>query len=153
MMEQDKKIYIGSDHAGFNAKEKIKKILEKLNYQYEDLGPNSDERSVDYPLFASKVAKTVVRNNSKGILVCGSGTGMQIAANKIKGVFFFFFFDKYSAQMARQDNNANILTLRARKFNSLKYKSILKAFLETQFSGQERHQRRIDEIKALEEER
>lgn len=148
-MEQDKKIYIASDHAGFQAKEKVKKILTKLNYEYEDLGPNTDERSVDYPLFAAKVAKAVIKNNSKGILICGSGTGMQIAANKIKGIRAAFSYDTYSAKMAREDNDANVLTLRGRKFNSLKYKSIVKAFLETKFSGEERHQRRIEQLKNL----
>ncbi|MDA3855226.1 MAG: ribose 5-phosphate isomerase B [Candidatus Woesearchaeota archaeon] len=149
-MEQDKKIYIGSDHAGFKSKEKIKKILTKLNYEYVDMGPNNDERSVDYPLFAAKVAKAVLKNESKGILICGSGTGMQIAANKIKGIRAAFSYDSYSAKMARQDNDANILTLRGRKFPSLKYKSIVKAFLETKFSGEERHQRRIEQLSKLE---
>lgn len=144
------KIYIASDHAGFKSKEKIKKILTKLDYEFEDLGPNTDERSVDYPLFAAKVAKAILKNNSKGILICGSGTGMQIAANKFRGIRAAFSYDKYSAQMARKDNDANILTLRGRKFPSLKYKSIVKAFLETKFSGEERHKRRIEQLENFE---
>ena len=146
MAETKKQIYIASDHAGFGAKKEIIEILEKLNYSYEDLGPFNDKMPVDYPDYAKDVAKRVVKNNQLGILICGSGTGMQIAANKVKGVRAAFSYDEYSAKMARQDNNANILTLRAREFNHKKYKKIVKAFLETEFSGLHRHKRRIDKL-------
>lgn len=139
-------IYLASDHAGFEAKEEIKKLLEKLEYSYEDLGPQSDKKPVDYPDFAKEVAKKVVKNNQFGILICGSGTGMQIAANKIKGARAAFSYDKYSAEMARKDNDANILTLRSREFNHRKYKEIIQIFLETKFSNLARHKRRIDKL-------
>lgn len=144
------KIYLASDHAGFEAKKKIKNIVKKLGYEFEDLGP-FDDKSVDYPEFAKKVSeKVVVDKNSFGILICGSGIGMQIAANKFKGIRAAFCYDLYSAKMARYDNNANVLTLRARKFPSFKYKKIIETFLKTEFSGEERHKRRIEQISNLE---
>lgn len=144
------KIYIGSDHAGFSSKEEIKIILDKLNYNYLDLGPNNDSR-VDYPDFAKKVCDKVLKDEkSIGILVCGSGTGMQIAANKIKGIRAAFCYDEYSAKMSRVDNNANVLTLRSREFDHKKYKKIIETFLKTQFSNEERHKKRIAKIKRLE---
>jgi ribose 5-phosphate isomerase B len=144
------KIYIGSDKAGYEAKEEIKKILDELNYEYEDLGTNDKDKSVDYPLYAKAVAQHVANEVAKGILICGSGTGMAIVANKIKGIRAAFSYDKYSAQMARKDNDANILTLRAREFDHTLYKDIVTAFLNTDFSGEERHQRRVDENSAIE---
>lgn len=144
------KIYLGSDHAGFSAKEEIKKILEKLKYPYVDLGPSSDSR-VDYPDFAKKVCDKVLKDKeSYGILICGSGTGMQIAANKIKGIRAAFCFDEYSAKMARLDNAANVMTLRSREFNHKKYVKIINTFIETKFSGEERHKKRIEKILSLE---
>jgi len=143
------KIYIASDHAGFNAKKEILEILKKLNYKFEDLGPITDKNSVDYPDYAKKVATALQNSKSQtnfGILICGSGTGMQIAANKFKGIRAAFSYDKYSAQMARQDNNANVLTLRDRNFDHNLYKEIIKTFLETPFSKLERHQNRINKL-------
>jgi len=139
-------IYIASDHAGFKIKKKIIKIISQLGYEIEDLGPENED-PVDYPDYAKKVTTKVSKyKNSFGILICGSGTGMAIAANKIKGIRAAFCYDIYSAKMARYDNNANILTLRARNFLSFKYKPIVKTFLETRFSGIERHKRRINKL-------
>lgn len=138
-----KKIYLGSDHAGFKAKQKIKKILKKLGYGFVDLGTFSEE-SVDYPEYAKAVCLKVLEEKSFGILICGSGTGMQIAANKIKRIRAAFCFDKYSAKMARYDNDANVLTLRARKFSFFKYRGIVETFLKTEFSREDRHKRRIE---------
>lgn len=148
-----KKIFIASDHAGFLAKEEIKEILTELNFEYEDLGPNTEE-SVDYPIYAKKVAQKVQSNlnNSFGILICGSGTGMAIAANKFKGIRANLCYDEYSAKFCRLDNDANVMTLRAREFDHLKYKKIVETFLTTEFSGLERHQRRIDEVTSMREE-
>lgn len=144
------KVYIASDHAGFNAKKEVLEILEHIQCFFEDLGPY-DDNSVDYPLFAKKVCEKVKQDkNSFGILICGSGTGMQIAANKFKGIRAAFAFDKYSAQMARCDNDANILTLRDRNFNHNNYFEIIKTFLETDFSGEQRHIRRIHELEMFE---
>tara|TARA_Y100000034_G_scaffold99583_1_gene122464 strand:- start:123 stop:545 length:423 start_codon:yes stop_codon:yes gene_type:complete len=138
-------IYLGSDHAGFKKKEKIKRLLDKLNQKYEDLGTDS-EKSVDYPVYARKVGKAVVKNKVKGILICGTGTGMVIAANKIKGVRAVVAYDNYSAKMSRYDNDANVLCLRARQFSFEKTEQIIKTWLKTKFSNIPRHKRRIKEI-------
>ena len=145
-----RKIYIGSDHAGFEVKKVIKKILKEKNFIFEDLGTKSKE-SVDYPDFAKKVAKKVLNDKkSFGILICGTGAGMQISANKINGIRAVFCYDKYSAEMARRDNDANILTLRARKFRSKKYEEIVETFLITEYSNFPRQRRRIGKIKEIE---
>lgn len=145
-----KKIFIASDHAGFIVKEKIKLILADLNLEFDDLGPFTDKISVDYPDYAHKVANLVLENrNSYGILICGSGTGMQIAANKIAGIRAAFCYDDYSALMARKDNDANILTLRARKFPEELYHNIIKTFMTTKFSGYVRHKRRISKLENI----
>jgi ribose 5-phosphate isomerase B len=144
------KIYIGSDHAGYQAKEEIKRILSEKNLEFEDVGTFSEE-SVDYPDYAEKVCNSVIKNeNNFGILICGSGTGMQIAANKINGIRAAFCYDIYSATMARKDNNANVITLRGREFDHSKYKEILNAFFETEFTNFERHIRRINKLEEIE---
>lgn len=150
MNKKDIKVFVASDHAGFFSKEEVKRILELNGYSYEDLGPNN-ENSVDYPKFAQKVGKKVSESHLHyGILICGSGTGMQIAANKVKGVRAAFCYDLYSAKMARQDNDANILTLRAREFDHNLYEDIVNTFLETSFSLKERHINRLNLIEELE---
>jgi len=144
---ENKKIFIASDHAGFLAKDEVKEILVELGFEVEDLGPESED-SVDYPVYAERVAKKVQENldSSFGILICGSGTGMAIAANKFKGIRANLGYDEYSAKFCRLDNNCNILTLRAREFEHSKYRKIIETFLSTEFSGIERHQKRIDMI-------
>jgi len=143
----NRKIFIASDHAGFLAKGEVKEILIELGFEFEDLGPDS-ENSVDYPVYAGKVAKKVQDNldSSFGILICGSGTGMAIAANKYKGIRANLGYDEYSAKFCRLDNNCNVLTLRARDFDHTMYKKIVETFLTTEFSGIERHQKRVDMI-------
>jgi len=144
------KIVIGADHAGFNIKEKIKKFLDKKKINYEDLGANSFEQSDDYPDYAEKVARKVAKDNdSKGIVVCGSGMGMAIAANKIKGIRAVCAYDKYTAKMSREHNNANVLCLRGKNFPFWKIKMILHIWLSTEFSGEERHKRRIGKIEKI----
>jgi ribose 5-phosphate isomerase B len=149
----DKKIFIASDHAGFLAKQDIKDILVELDFKFEDLGPYS-EGSVDYPIYAKKVANKVQENlnSSFGILICGSGTGMAIAANKFEGIRANLAYDEYSAKFSRLDNDANVLTLRAIEFDHSKYKNIVETFLLTEFSGEFRHQRRIDEVTKMRQE-
>jgi len=139
-------IYLGSDHAGFGTKEKLKIFLEKKKIKFKDLGPDS-EMPVDYLDYARKVARKVVKEKgSRGILVCGSGTGMAIAANKVKGARAVAAYDIYTAKMSRKDNDANILALRGRLFQLGKTKRIIQAWLSTSFSGEERHKRRIRKI-------
>ncbi|MFW5704604.1 MAG: ribose 5-phosphate isomerase B [Nanoarchaeota archaeon] len=142
-------IVIGSDHAGFEAKEEVKKILDNLGYEYKDVGTYTDE-PIDFPLIAKRAARKILGAHTLGILICGSGEGMQIAANKINGIRADLCYDEYSAKMAREDNDANILTLRSREFNHEKYTEIVKTFLETPFSNEPRHMRRIAEIAELE---
>ena len=130
-----KKIFISSYHAWFNLKETIKDYLTKKKVNFEDLGP-IDDSSVDYPDYAHKVAKKVKINKSNvGILVCGSGTGMNIAANKHKNIRAAQCFNLKSTKLSRLHNDANIITLGSRlitKKNALKFVSV---FLETKFDG------------------
>ena len=142
------KIIIGADHAGFKLKEKIKEYLEELKHSPEDLGTFSKE-SVDYPLVAEKVAEKVAKTKSIGILVCGSGIGMCITANKIKGIRAALCYDEYTAKVARKHNNANILCLGSRTESARDYKRIIKTFLTTDDSKEERHKRRVKEMDAL----
>lgn len=142
------KIIIGADHAGFKLKEKIKEYLEELKYSADDLGAFSEE-SVDYPLIAEKAAKKVAKTKSIGILICGSGIGVCITANKIKGIRAALCYDEYTAEIARKHNNANILCLGARTESAKNYKKIIKTFLTTDASKEERHKRRVKEMNAL----
>ena len=145
-----KKIYIGSDHAGFRVKEKLKKYFKKIGISHEDLGTYSLE-SVDYPDYAAAVAKKVAKEKyAKGVLICGTGTGMVIAANKIKGIRAAAAYDRYSAEMSRFHNDANILALRGRFFPFEKIKKIVSVWLRTPFSQKPRHKRRINKIKLFE---
>ena len=140
-----KKIFISSDHAGFGLKEDIKKHLENKKLNFKDLGPFNDD-SVDYPDYAHKLAKKVkISKNNVGILVCGSGTGMNIAANKHKNIRAAQCFNTKSTKLSRLHNDANIITLGSRlisKKNALKFVSI---FLNTNFNGG-RHLKRIKKI-------
>ena len=140
-----KKIFLSSDHAGYKLKEIIKIYLDKIMIKYTDLGPFSNDR-VDYPDYAHKVAKKVKTNkNHIGILVCGSGTGMNIAANKHKNVRAAQCFNVKSTKLSRLNNDANIITLGSRllsKKNALKFVDV---FLNTKFEGG-RHTKRIRKI-------
>src|SRR3989344_7463594 len=142
---QNKKIILGSDHAGFELKEEIKKFLEELGYEYEDLGTHSKE-PCDYPKIAFEVAKKVIEAKSTGILVCGSGLGEAIVANKIKGIRAANCFNEYTARMSREHNNSNLLCLGSRILKTNEAKNITKIFLETDFSKEERHRRRVKQI-------
>lgn len=138
------KISIASDHAGFDLKESVKKILESLNVPYEDLGPDGTD-SVDYPDYAVKVAKSVQKGN-RGILICGTGIGMSITANRFRGVRAALCTDPYMAEMSRKHNNSNLLALGGRTQEDPETVSeIVKTWLDTEFEGG-RHQRRLDKI-------
>ena len=140
-----RKIFISSDHAGFKLKETIKDYLRNNKVKFEDLGPK-DDSSVDYPDYAHKVARKVKsRKSNVGILVCGSGTGMNIAANKHKNIRAAQCFNLKSTKLSRLHNDANIITLGSRlvtKKNALKFISV---FLNTKFDGG-RHLRRVKKI-------
>lgn len=144
-----KKIVIGSDHAGFEEKEKIKRQLEALGLEYEDVGTNSTE-SVDYPIYAGRVAEKVSNGEAeRGILVCGSGNGMQIAANKFRGVRAALAWNEETARLARQHNDANVLSVPARMISDEEAAKVVESWLETDFEGG-RHARRVEEITEFE---
>jgi len=144
-----RRIAIGSDHAGFEDKEKIKRQLDELGVEYEDVGTNSTE-SVDYPIYARKVAEKVASGEvEQGILVCGSGNGMQIAANKVHGVRAALAWNAETARLARQHNDANVLSVPARMISPEEVSKVIESYLGAEFEGG-RHARRVDEISDLE---
>lgn len=141
-------IPIASDHAGFEAKEKVKKILEELGHMPVDFGTHSDE-SVDYPDFAVQVAKKVDEGeHDKGILLCGSGQGMCMTANKFKNVRAALVYDDDSARLTREHNNANVLCLPGRQLDEKQLKKFVQTWLEANFDGG-RHERRVNKIHDL----
>lgn len=143
-----KTIWIGSDHAGVELKLSINEAIRK-EYVIEDVGP-FDATSVDYPDYAKKVGEAVAKDpNALGILICGSGIGMSIAANKISGIRAALVTSVETAKLSRQHNNANVLCLGARTTEPNLAMDIVKAWLNTKFEG-DRHQRRIDKISGLE---
>lgn len=144
-----KRVLIASDHAGFGGKEEIKKILDQMGITYEDCGPFTLD-SVDYPDFAERVATGVAAGEAEsGILVCGSGIGMQIAANKIPGVRAALAWNEETARLSRQHNDANVLAVGYRTTPLETIGEIVRAFLTTSFDGG-RHQQRLDKITQLE---
>ena len=140
-----KKIFISSDHAGFKLKESIKIYLSKKKLPFQDLGPINGKR-VDYPDYAHKVAKKVkINKNNVGILICGSGTGMNIVANKHKNIRAAQCFNLKSTKLSRLHNDANIITLGSRVLSKKNALSYVGVFLNTKFEGG-RHSKRIRKI-------
>lgn len=142
-------IYIGSDHAGYELKEKLKIFLSHLKYEVEDKGAFSLEPTDDYPDFIIPVAEAVAKDeDSFGIILGGSGEGEQISANKVDGVRAIEYYggNLEIVKLGREHNDANILSLGARFINEEEVKEAVKLFLETKFSGDERHIRRINKI-------
>ena len=140
-----KKIFISSDHAGFKLKEEIKSHLSKKKISFQDMGPFNDDR-VDYPDYAHKVARKVKTNKSNvGILVCGSGMGMNIAANRHKNIRAAQCFNLKSTKLSRLHNDANIITLGSRLLNKKLALNCVNIFLNTKFEGG-RHSKRIKKI-------
>ena len=139
-------IAIGSDHGGFALKREIMKQLDECGVEYTDLGTYSEE-SCDYPVYGRAVAHAVADGEcEKGIVICGTGIGISIAANKVPGIRAALCGDCYSAEMARQHNDANVLALGARVTGAGLAAKIVDTFLNTPFSGGERHSRRINMI-------
>lgn len=144
------KIAIGSDHAGFKLKESIKKYLQKNNYDFFDFG-TYDEQSVDYVDFGEIVAKSISTGNFKrGILICGTGIGMSIVANKFKGVKAALCHDEFTAKMSREHNDSNVLTIGGRVVDEGKALKIVDTWLKTPFLGG-RHERRVNKISLIDE--
>lgn len=143
-------IAIGSDHGGYELKEAIKGYLDSEKIPYRDLGTYSLD-SVDYSDFGVLVAKTVASGECDlGIIVCGTGIGISIAANKVPGIRAALCTDTYMARMAKEHNNANVLALGGRVLGVGSALEIVKTFIQTPFSNESRHQRRIDKIHDIE---
>jgi ribose 5-phosphate isomerase B len=145
------KISLGADHAGYELKDKIRLHLQKSSIEVQDEGTNSSE-SVDYPDYARKVAHDVSEGRADlGILVCGSGIGMAISANKVAGIRAANVSTEYEAQMCREHNNANVLALGSRILKEEEAFKIVDKWLATAFAGG-RHERRVEKIAAIERE-
>ena len=145
------KIAIAADHGGFELKDSMVEYIISLGNEVMDLGTNSAD-SVDYPDYAKKVCEEIQQENSDlGILICGTGIGMSLAANKFEGIRAACVSDVYSAKMSRNHNNANVLCIGARVIGDEVAKLIIKTFLENKFEAG-RHQRRVDKIMAFEKE-
>ncbi len=143
------KITIGSDHGAVELKEEVKKVLAEFDVEIKDVGTFGKE-SVDYPDIAEKVCADVVSGAAdRGIVLCGTGLGISIAANKIKGIRCALCSDVYSAKMSREHNNANVLAMGGRVMGFGPAGEIVRAWMTTEFAGG-RHQRRIDKMMALE---
>lgn len=140
---------LGADHAGVHLKDALKHTLDALGVTYDDMG-TSGEASVDYPDFAQAVATGVAGGRfDRGILVCGSGVGMAIAANKVAGVRAAPIVDVEGARLAREHNDLNVLTLGERRTTAADAEAIVRAFLQTPFAGG-RHERRVEKIRRIE---
>ena len=146
-----KKIIIGSDHGGFNLKQKIIEHLKSNGYEIDNVGCFSEE-SCDYPVIAKQVCEKVISENTLGILDCGTGLGMSIYANKVKGIRASHCTDTFSARLTRQHNDSNILCLGERITGSGLALDIVDEWLNASFEGG-RHQRRVDMINELDMER
>lgn len=144
-------IYLGADHGGFELKEKLKSFLTEKGYVVEDCGAHSYDKDDDYPDFAKVVAEKVAAGPDRlGILICRSGAGVDIVANKVKGILSALIFTAEQAKMVREHEGANVLTLASDFTSEETAKSIVVMWLETPFSGAERHLRRLEKIRALE---
>lgn len=143
-------IYLGADHRGFNLKEKIKTWLREWGYEFRDLGSEGYDRDDDYPDVAIKVGEQVVADNAKGILICGSGVGACVAANKVKGVRAGTCLLEKQAIAGRNDDDMNLVCLNSDMVPEDDNQQIVRAFVFTPFGSEERYIRRINKIKIYE---
>ena len=144
-----KKVYIGNDHAAVAMKNELVEYIKGLGYEVVNVGTDTEER-VDYPVYAVKVAKAVAQDkDALGVLICGTGIGMSLAANKIHGIRAAAVSEVYSAKLTRMHNNSNIVCIGARVIGPETAKMIVETFLTTEYEGG-RHQKRIDMISELE---
>jgi len=145
------KIAFGNDHAAGELKTTLVKFIEDMGHEVIDCGAYTNE-SVDYPEFGEKAARLVANKEADfGVLICGTGIGISLAANKVKGIRAAVCSEPVSARLAREHNDANMIAVGARIVGDEMAKEIVKTFLTTDFSGVDRHQRRIDKIMAIEE--
>lgn len=145
------KIAMGADHAGYRLKDELKPLIESLGHEVQDYGCNCAD-SVDYPDYALAVCEKVAAGEAdKGILICGTGIGMTIAANKVPGIRCALVHDLFSAKATREHNDSNVLALGERVIGPGVAQEIVKIWLETEFSEGERHRNRVNKVKALED--
>lgn len=145
------KIYIGADHRGYELKEKVAKWIFEWGYEFTDEGADALNKSDDYTVYAERVASLVGKDShSLGVLLCGSGVGVDVVANKFDGVRASIGKNKDQVKAGRNDDNMNILVIAADYTEEREVKEMLKVFLETKFSGEERHKRRLQEVKKIE---
>ncbi len=146
-------IYFGADHRGFETKERLKEFVKGMGHEVVDLGNSVYDEHDDYPMFASAVARKVVTSpDARGIILCGSGGGVNIVANKFAGVRSNIGLSPLQVYAARRDDDCNILCLAASFMTEEQEKESVKTFLTTEFSGEERHQRRLGQIATIEKE-
>ena len=143
-------IYIGADHRGYRLKEEIKKWLESQQYEYRDLGANEYDKDDDFTDVSIKLAETVAIEGARGILICGSGAGASIAANKVKGIRAGLCTSEKQTKAARNDDDINILCISAESVSVEDNIKVVSVFLATLFSSEERYVRRINKIKTYE---
>jgi len=146
-------LYIGSDHAGFKLKEKLKEFLANNSYEVEDIGAYEYLPDDDYPDYAIKLSKKVVETGRQGILVCGSAHGMNITANKMSGIRATICWNEKSAEFAKKHTGVNVLCLPARVIEQKEAEEAIIRWINTEFETEERHVRRVEKIKELEENR
>ncbi len=145
------RIAIGSDHAGFSLKGDIATYINGLGYEILDLGPHNAD-PVDFPDYAESVGQAILTGEAmRGILICGSGVGVSVAANKIPGIRAALCHDIYSARQSVEHDDVNVLALGAQVIGPAVAHELVRAFLEARFSGKENHRRRVEKIKAMEE--
>ncbi len=142
-------IYLGADHAGYHLKEELKPFLQKLGYEYQDLGAEEFDPTDDYPDFAKLVGEKVSNTENLGILICGTGLGMCLAVNKIVGARGAAAWDKATAKQAKEHLDANVLCLAGQILSLDQVKEIVKIWLDSKFSEEERHQRRLEKISRI----
>ena len=148
----EKRVALAADHAGFELKEKIEAYLKEAGFEILDLGTNNEE-PVDYPDFARAIGKALQQQEAdRGILICGSGVGACVAANKMSTIRAGLCHDTYSAHQGVEHDDINVLCLGARVIGEELARELVSAFLAARFTGEERHRRRLDKIKAMEEE-
>lgn len=144
-------IYLGADHRGFELKEKIAEWLFELQREFQDLGADRLDPHDDYTKYAEEVASLVAKDHgSRGVLLCGSGVGVEVAANKFDGIRAAIGKDVFQIEAGRNDDDMNILVIAADYTTEKEAKAMLIAFLETKFSGKERYEKRLEEIQKIE---
>jgi RpiB/LacA/LacB family sugar-phosphate isomerase len=151
MNKKSQKIFIGADHRGFKLKEEIMNRLIRDGYVLEDMGTHNGDESCDYPRFSFRVASQVAsKKGSRGILICMSGIGHTIAANKVKGAYAALCYNRQAAALSREHNDSNILVLGSKFVSKKELNAIISVWLKTPFAGG-RHRRRVNQIRKIEQ--